>query len=206
MASRSGVPGQRQAEEAIVRKSVRNMVGVILAGLLGASALLVLGGSAGAQTAPAPPGDCVNLTVAPNPVPSFPKQVNIVGQAPQGVHIVLYANGVPATPNDPSDIVTDDVAQNTFHLKYTVTAPTDLSINFTYGTDNAYTAACATPGGEVVVRVEAEAASVTKPAPAAAALAFTGSSDTPSFVLIGIAAVVVGAVLVVAARRRRQVS
>ncbi len=40
----------------------------------------------------------------------------------------------------------------------------------------------------------------------AAALAFTGSSDTPSYVLIGIAAIVVGAVLVVAARRRSQVS
>ena len=37
-------------------------------------------------------------------------------------------------------------------------------------------------------------------------LAFTGSSDTPSYVLIGIAALVVGAVLVVAARRRSQVS
>ena len=37
-------------------------------------------------------------------------------------------------------------------------------------------------------------------------LAFTGSSDTPTYVLIGIAALVFGAVLVVAARRRSQVS
>ncbi len=59
-----------------------------------------------------------------------------------------------------------------------------------------------------MIRVKAPAAKPVTPAaqPAAAALAFTGSSDTPSYVLIGIAAIVVGAVLVVAARRRSHLS
>jgi LPXTG-motif cell wall-anchored protein len=53
-------------------------------------------------------------------------------------------------------------------------------------------------GGQVAVPVQAPAQ-----APAAGQLPRTGSSNTPSLVLIGIAAVVVGLVLVLAVRRRR---
>jgi LPXTG-motif cell wall-anchored protein len=49
-------------------------------------------------------------------------------------------------------------------------------------------------GGQAVVPVQA---------PSAGQLARTGSSNTPSLVLIGIAALLVGLVLVVAVRRRR---
>lgn len=49
-------------------------------------------------------------------------------------------------------------------------------------------------GGQAVVPVQA---------PAAGQLPRTGSSNTPSLVLIGIAALVVGLVLVLAIRRRR---
>jgi LPXTG-motif cell wall-anchored protein len=159
---------------------------------------------------PPPPGACVILAVAPNPVPAFPTQVTISGTAPSidNTHIVLYANGAPATPNAPSDVVQQDVTTGTFTLKYTVLAPTDLSVNYTYGNQNAYTAGCATPLGEVVVRVvEVKGAAVTRPAVAGAqALAFTGSNNTPSYVLVGIAALVLGAVLVIAARRRSRLS
>ncbi len=100
-----------------------------------------------------------------------------------------------------------------------MTAATDISVNVTHGNQNAYGSGCATPEGDVVMRVEVKSSEATKPRsheatkprsheatkPAAAALAFTGSSDTPSYVLIGIAAIVVGAVLVVAARRRSKV-
>jgi LPXTG-motif cell wall-anchored protein len=115
---------------------------------------------------------------------------------------VLYANGVPAVAG-PGDVVSQLVTDGTFTLTYTVTAATDISVNFTYGNQNAYTAGCALPSGEVVVRVDVKATETARPA---ASLAFTGSSDTPSYVLIGIAAVVVGAVLVVAARRRSNVA
>jgi LPXTG-motif cell wall-anchored protein len=55
---------------------------------------------------------------------------------------------------------------------------------------------CAGAGGEVVIRVRAEAAT----------LAFTGSSsNTPTYVLIGIAAIVLGLVMVVGVRRRASV-
>ena len=213
----SGGAEYRQAdEEAIVRNPVRKFVGVALMAVLGALfALPML--AAGAQTngstgsdgvPPDPPGDCVILSVTPNPITALGTQVTVTGTAPNtdNTTVVLFANGVPATANSGTDVVSQLVTDGTFTLKYTVlAAPVDLSVNFTFGNQNAYSAGCATPGGEVVVRVNLKAQEVSRPAPAAA-LAFTGSSDTPSYVLIGIAAIVVGTVLVVAARRRKQVS
>jgi LPXTG-motif cell wall-anchored protein len=210
-------PDDRQAEEAIVRNAVRKFVGVALVGLLGALALPVL--SAGAQTngstgsdgiPPDPPGVCT-FSVAPNPVDAFPTQVTISGVAPttDNTHVVLFANGSAATVQGAGDIVaTDPAPDGSYTLKYSVNAVVDMSVIFTFGNQNAYTSGCTGPGGITVVRVNVKAAEVARPAtaPAAQALAFTGSSDTPSYVLIGIAAIVVGGVLVVAARRRKQVS
>jgi LPXTG-motif cell wall-anchored protein len=222
-AAESGGAGVLPAyEEAIVRNAVRKFVGVALVGLLGALALPML--AAGAQTAttngssgsngipPDPPGDC-SFTVTPNPIPALGTQVTINGTAPtsDNAHVVLIADGVPAVPQSGTDVVEADPAANgSYTLLYTVNAQVGLSVSMTFGNQNAYAADCIGPGGITVVRVTVKAADVTKPPaavqPAAQALAFTGSSDTPSYVLIGIAAIVVGAVLVVAARRRSQVS
>jgi LPXTG-motif cell wall-anchored protein len=195
---------------------VRKFVGVALIGVVALFALPML--AAGAQTAttngsagsdgvpPDPPGDCVITSVTPNPVPAFPSQVTITGTAPStdNTTVVLFADGVAASPVGATDVVSQAITDGTFTLKYTVNAPTNLSVNFTFGNQNAYTAICALPSGETVVRIEAQqAAQAARPS---AQLAFTGSSDTPSFVLIGIAALVVGAVLVIAARRHKQVS
>jgi LPXTG-motif cell wall-anchored protein len=198
-------------------------VGVALIGLLGAFALPML--AAGAQTAttngsagsggvpPAPPGTCT-FDVTPNPIPGVPQQFTISGNAPttDNTLVQLYVNGVPATPNGAGDVVTaTPTAGGTYTLLYTITSlPADnaglpISVNFSFGNQNAYTADCTGPGGATVILVKATEAARPQQQQAAA-LAFTGSSDTPSYVLIGIAAVVVGAVLVVAARRRSQVS
>ncbi|MET0919579.1 MAG: hypothetical protein ABWY77_00095 [Acidimicrobiia bacterium] len=79
-----------------------------------------------------------------------------------------------------------------------VAVPSDISVSYTYGNQNAYGNTCAGPGGVAVVRVRS--------AEAARALAFTGSSDTTRNVLIGVAALMVGAVLVVGSRRRKHVN
>ena len=189
-----------------MRNPVRKFVGVALMGVLGALFALPMV-AAGAQTVPgegAPPTPtCTILSVSPNPVTAFPQVVTVTGTVDNGVEITLYGQTPPGTGTTlPLDHQT--VTDGTFSLSANLTADTNLSVNFTFGTDNAYTAGCSTVGGEVVVLVKAAEAS--KPAPAAAALAFTGSSDTPSYVLIGIAAIVVGAVLVVAARRRSHLS
>jgi LPXTG-motif cell wall-anchored protein len=192
-------------------------MGVAVLAILAALALPML--AAGAQTngstgsdgvPPEPPGQCQILSVTPNPITTLGTQVTVTGTAPNtdNTTVVLYANGLPAVPSGAGDVVSQLVTDGTFTLKYTVTAaPVDLSVNFTYGNQNAYTADCVTTEGEVVVRVTVQSGGATKPvSPAAAQLAFTGSSDTPSYVLIGIAAIVVGAVLVVAARRRSHLS
>ena len=187
-----------EREEAIVRNRGRKALGVALAGVLGALfAVPML--AAGAQTdeKPAAAADCVILSVTPNPA-SAGQQVTVSGTAPNGADMVLYADGIPAVANSATDVVTQVVTDNTFALRYTVDGPTELSANFTVE-GSAYVASCADPSGQVVVKVAAAAASTNKPA---GALAFTGSSDTPSYVLVGIAALALGAVLVVAARRR----
>jgi LPXTG-motif cell wall-anchored protein len=66
---------------------------------------------------------------------------------------------------------------------------------------------CPDVKGEAVTNSAVDPASATQQAAAGSrSLAFTGSNDTPSYVLVGIAALVLGAVLVIAARRRSQVS
>jgi LPXTG-motif cell wall-anchored protein len=201
-----------------VRNPVRKLMGVAVVGVLGAlfAMPMVAAGAADGSTGsggidPAPPGDCVLTSVTPNPIPAFGTQVTISGTAPStdNTHIFLFADGNPATPNSATDVVDQAITDGTFTLKYTVLAPVDLSVNFTFGNQNAYTAICPTVDNEVVVHVDVEATNVVKPPAAAAqaqALAFTGSNDTPSFVLVGIAALVLGAVLVIAARRRSQLS
>ena len=181
-----------------MRYPVRKLMGVAVIGLLGAlfaSPMLTAGAQ---EAAPTPPGDCVILSVAPNPVTAFPATVTVSGTAPTGVHIVLYVDGLPASEQD--------VVGNAFSLSANLTQASNLSVNYTYGNDNAYAAGCAEPGGAVVVRVDVKGASVKAAEVTRGSLAFTGSSNTPSYVLIGIAALVLGAVLVVAARRRSQVS
>jgi LPXTG-motif cell wall-anchored protein len=201
-------PRRRHLEEAIVRNPVRKIMGVAVLGVL-AALFVVPMTSAGAQEgegpAPTPPS-CVILSVTPNPVTAFPSEVTVTGTVGADVHLTLFAQTPPVT-GALTAIAQKDVTAGAFSISGTVTAESDISLGTTFGNENAYTGGCATPGGESVVLVKT--AEATKPGtvtPAAAQLAFTGSSDTPSYVLIGIAAIVVGAVLVVAARRRSHLS
>jgi LPXTG-motif cell wall-anchored protein len=206
-AAQCGSAEKRHLEEAIVRNPVRKIMGVAVLGVL--AALFAVPMSAGAQEgegpAPTPPS-CVILSVTPNPVTAFPSEVTVTGTVGADVHLTLFAQTPPLT--GPLNVIGEkDVTAGAFSISGTVTAESDISVGSTFGKEGAYTGGCATPGGETVVRVKT--AEATKPGtvtPAAAQLAFTGSSDTPSYVLIGIAAIVVGAVLVVAARRRSHLS
>ena len=208
-----------------MRNAVRKFVGVALIGLLGAFALPML--AAGAQTngstgsngvPPDPPGACT-FDVTPNPVAAVPTQVTITGTAPttDNTHVVLFVNGVAGDTRTAAPTSSRPTRPPTVATRCCTRSPASpadgsglpLSVNFTFGNQNAYSAVCTGPGGITVIRVKVQtspAEVVKPPAAAAQALAFTGSSDTPSYVLIGIAAIVVGAVLVVAARRRSQVS
>ncbi len=192
-----------------MRNPVQKFMAAVVVGVLGALFAVPLV-SAGAQTtpgegpAPEPPGNCKIVSIEPNPVPDppgFPADITVKGTAPAGVHLTLYTQTPPAT-GPVVAVAEQDVTDGTFSLTTTLGAAADVSANYTYGNQNAYVAGCADPGGASVVKVEVEAATAAKAAKAAGSLAFTGSSDTPSYVLIGLAALVLGFVFVVAARRR----
>jgi LPXTG-motif cell wall-anchored protein len=176
-------------------------LGAALIGLL--AAFVMAPAMAGAQTvpgegAPPVPGDCT-FDVNPNPVGAIPADVTISGTAPGGVTVELFVNGsltasdsrtLPAAPNPGS-----------FSFPLTVTANnTQVDLNYTYGNKNAYVQGCTNVAGTVVTRITVQTAPANT-----APLAFTGSSETPTYVLIGFGALAVGVVLVVASRRRARV-
>ncbi len=182
-----------------MRKSVRRLLGVALIGLVGAFVLAPT--LAGAQTpgegpAPEPPGDCTY--VAPATVAALGDSITITGNAPAGVTVQLFVNGGvnPAQsvvlPNSPA------FPAFSFNLQI-ATDPTSFALSYLYGNKNAYTATCSAGGveGAVVSRVTVANNNASR-----AALAFTGSSGTPTYVIVGAAAVILGLVFVVGARRR----
>jgi LPXTG-motif cell wall-anchored protein len=176
--------------------SMKKIVGVAAAGLIGvlalassAAAVEAIPGEGG--VAPDSPGACV-FSVTPAASTTFPVVVTVAGTAPAGVSATVYLDGV--AKGGPTVVG----AGGTFSFP-NISVPastTAISVNYTYGNKNAYTTVCADALGDVVIRVKAEAAT----------LAFTGSSsNTPTYVLVGIAAIVLGLVMVVGVRRRASV-
>jgi LPXTG-motif cell wall-anchored protein len=144
------------------------------------------------QTAPPPPGQCT-FDVIPDTVTTFPADVEVKGTAPVGVTVTVFLNGT-AIPGKTAVIPASGAFD--FTGVHVTSASDGISVSFTFGNKNAYTASCADTLGEVVVRVKVEAAT---------ALAFTGSNNTSTYVLVGIGALVLGLVLIVGARRRASV-
>jgi len=184
-----------------VRNPVRKFLGVALIGLLGV--FVAAPAIAGAQTvpgegAPPVPGDCT-FDVTPNPVAALPANVTIAGTAPAGVTVELFVNG--STTASASKTLAASPDPGSFSFPLTVnTDNTQVDINYTYGNKNAYVQGCTNVAGTVVTRITVQTAPQT-----VAKLAFTGSSETPTYLLIGFGALAVGVVLVVASRRRSRV-
>jgi LPXTG-motif cell wall-anchored protein len=175
-------------------------VGVAVIGVLGALfALPMLG--AGAQeggAVPESPGPC-SFTAAG----TAPGLVTGSVTVPAGATAV-FVTFTPTNTNSPvQTFPLGAPPPTTLTFEFTVTEPGSVRANYNYLNDNTYVTGCEGPNGEEAIAILA--AEVQQPQQAAA-LAFTGSSDTPTYVLIGLAALVFGAVLVVAARRRSQVS
>jgi LPXTG-motif cell wall-anchored protein len=193
-----------------VRHPVRKFVGVALIGVLAVFAMPMLAagaannsddaGSGGVD--PPSPGLCINFNAtAPNGIPG-----DVVGSVdvPAGANLVIITftptGGVPET----HEFDVPSPAGGTIGFTFPITTTGVVTANYLYGNQNAYATGCTGPGGILAIEISRP---VPAAAPAAAAkLAFTGSSDTPTYVLIGVAALVFGLVLVVAARRRSQVS
>jgi LPXTG-motif cell wall-anchored protein len=118
--------------------------------------------------------------------------VHITGTAPPNAFVRAFVNG-SATPAATTQA---DPGTGTFMMTVTASIPPD-SIAVTAAT-NAQTAYPVSSCEHDPVQVAGESVQV-----AGASLAFTGSSGTPTLALVGIAAVLVGLVLVLGFRSRR---
>jgi LPXTG-motif cell wall-anchored protein len=179
-----------------VQHSVRKLTRIVIFGAIaGFAALPLLATSASAQSS----GDAVcTFNVVPNPIaPPFPAAVHIEGTAPPNTQVTAFNGATPLVTT------TTDGGGNFHSANFGVNPDTDVSATFAVA-GGSYATGCADPEGLVVVRVKA--ATAAQAAQQAQALAFTGSNNTSTFVLIGIAALVVGMVLTVGARRRSGVS
>ena len=192
-------PDQGAKGGTIVRNTVRKLMGVAVIGLIGAFVATPML-AAGAQTipgegAPPSPGDCT-FSVDSS---AFP-QIAVTGTTP-AADVQLEVSFLADGTNTQKIVAAEHLPNGgDFSLSFnTGGAAGGVSVNYTYGNKNAYVTGCTGPGGVVVVRVE-------NASKAASKLAFTGSSNTMSYVLVGIAAVVLGMIFVIAARRRSQVN
>jgi len=177
-----------------VQRSVRRLTRVVTLGAIAAfAAVPLLATSASAQSSE----DAVcTFNVIPNPIsPPFPAAVHIEGTAPAGTAVTAFNGATPLVST------TANGAGNFSSGNFPVMPDTLVSATFTVA-GSSYSTGCANPEGLLVVRVTAAGESVQR----AQALAFTGSNNTTSFVLIGVTALVVGIVLTVGARRRSRVS
>jgi len=165
-----------------------------------AAALVALPASAAdAQTAVS--RDCSFFVTPANFTPPA-SNVAVHVSAPPHVQVEVFFT--PDAPlNAPPVLVAggdSGASGNVTFTKIVISTAGVISANFSTSPGNAYTTGCATVAGEAVVRVDpvTVAAATTNIAP----LAFTGSSTTPSYVVAGLSAVIVGLVLLAASRRR----
>jgi hypothetical protein len=156
---------------------MRKILGSLALGIL--TLLAIPTATAGAQTT----GSC-SFTVSPTTLPPTGGSVTVSGTAPAGSTITIFKNGV-------ADGTTTAADNGSWSIVVSVNSTTDITVSF--GTN--YPPAACLSGGAQAVRVNVEAAAVRQ-------LAFTGSSNTGLYVFGALAAITVGAVLVVAARRR----
>jgi LPXTG-motif cell wall-anchored protein len=160
---------------------------------------------AGAQTVPgegAPPipTTLCTFSVTPNPILALGTNVTVAGTAPAGTTVELFLRGSTDVVQSQTVAASPDPAPFSFTPFPVDTNNLQVDVNFTYGNKNFYIGGCTNVSGEVVTRITVR----TDPANTGR-LAFTGSSDTPTYVLIGFGALAVGVVLVVASRRRARV-
>jgi hypothetical protein len=153
-------------------------VGIVAAGLLL---------TAGPASAGADSGDdsesseiVCTFTVSPTTL-AGPGEVTVSGVAPPGTEVTIFVNGQEVAET------TADEDTGEWSVVIAVSSTSDITV----GTENTYPTEPCEPG---VVRVTVGAA--------ARRLAVTGSSGISAGALVGIAAIVIGTVLLVATRRR----
>jgi LPXTG-motif cell wall-anchored protein len=168
---------------------VRRALGVIIGAVLAVAA--VSPAFAGAQeVATQSPSTC-SFSIDPSSL-SAVGTVTITGTAPEPSQVTVYVDG--------HDVGTTPTVNGSWSLAVPDVKPgANLSANYSDGDGNAYTHDCSGAGGVSVERVIVDPVAVQA---AGAQLAFTGSSNTSTYVIVGAAALLAGLVLLFLARRR----
>lgn len=142
-----------------------------------------------------------SYSVDPTTLPPTGGVVTVSGVAPGSSTVRIFTDGVLAATTQSAPVT------GTFSAQVFITASVEISVAL----DGYPTTPCIGVGGESVERGGTGTGTGTGGIVVAGAsavrrnLAYTGSSDTKPFVLLGVGAVCVGLVLVVAARRRTRV-
>ena len=133
---------------------------------------------------------------------TFPHSVTVRVSAPATADVSVFVSTLPSgTPVEFGPELSTGAPIDFGPIE--LTAPSSITAGYTTTDGSAYTATCSGPGGVAAIQVLAAGARVVTPG--ARPLAFTGSDDTTTHVLIAAAAIVLGTVLVVGTRRRSRV-
>jgi LPXTG-motif cell wall-anchored protein len=169
--------------------------------LIGCAFIALVSLSAAAVAAPGDPASSA-CTITFNPDPAQVTQgqqvaVDVQVHASPGKYATLFVVGQPGHVGP----LATDASGDVVFPQVPLTAPVDVTVGITDSPSSVYPPSdfCTDPfdGTRVADEVVRRSA-----ATSAASLAFTGSSGTPTYVLIGVGALAVGLVIVVAARRR----
>jgi len=183
--------------------SVRRLVGAVALATLVGGIALVDAASAGTM-APEKSGPCTYEIVGQPGITTvetdLPTTITVRVSAPATAHVSVFVSPLPSgTPVEFGPQVSTGAPLEFGPIA--VSAPSSVTAGYTTADGSAYAASCSDPGGAAAIQVIAAGAGVNRAAP----LAFTGSDDTTTHVLIAAAAIVLGTVLVVGTRRRSRV-
>lgn len=165
---------------------VRRLGAVLAATVVVAALTAGFGGSAGAQT---PSAFSCSFSVTPTNLPATGGTVTVSGVAPGSTVVRVFLDGVLVATTTSAPVTG----------AFTVTLVITASGEITVALDGYPSTPCIGVGGEQVERAVQVAGS------SAARLPTTGANETRPIVLVGLTALSLGTVLVVATRRRTRV-
>lgn len=162
--------------------------------LICAASLAAVGGLAAPAGAGVTPTFSCSFNVSPTTLPPGGGLVTVSGVAPGSTVVRVFVDGELAATTTSARITGE------WSVEVLITATSEITVAL----DGYPQTPCIGVGGENVERGP-DSGTIVVGGSTATRLAFTGSSDTRPYVLLGVGAVCVGLVLVVAARRRTRV-
>lgn len=174
----------------------RRLGALIAAALVTLVAAGVLAAPVGAQTAPVTTVFSCSYSVGPTALPDAGGFVTVTGVAPGSTIVRVFVDGVLVATTTSAPVT------GTFSVTIFITATVEVAVAL----DGYPSAPCIGVGGAEVEQDGNGTIRVAGNAVARTRLPTTGANETKPIVLVGLGAIALGLVLVVAARRRTSVA